>query len=113
MKCISALTLTLLVGLSAPCATVFADHPAHSPASAPKQKRTAAALSEGQVRKIDKENQTITIRHGELTNLNMPPMTMAFRVKAASMLNGLKAGDKIRFKADKVAGDLVVTQIVK
>jgi Cu/Ag efflux protein CusF len=43
----------------------------------------------------------------------MPPMTMAFPVKAASMLKGLNAGDKIRFKADKAAGELTVTQIAE
>ena len=36
----------------------------------------------------------VTLRHGELKNLNMPPMTMVFRVQDAAQLAPLKAGDK-------------------
>lgn len=103
MKKVSAFVFSVLVGLSAPFSAAFADHPVHA---------TGASLSEGLVRKVDRENGMITIRHGELKNLDMPPMTMAFRVKSASMLDQVKAGDRIRFKAKKVAGELVVTQIV-
>jgi Cu(I)/Ag(I) efflux system protein CusF len=113
MKYISTLALSVLVGLSAVSTAAFADHHAHSGAPAAKQTRGAAGLSEGLVKKVDKKNQTITIRHGELKSLDMPPMIMAFRVKTASMLNGVKAGDKVRFKADKVDGEPMITQIVK
>lgn len=69
------------------------------------------AMAEGEVRKIDKENQKITLKHGEITNLNMPGMTMVFKVKDPAALDTLKVGDKVRFAAEKADGSIVVTQI--
>ena len=70
-----------------------------------------AALTEGEVRKVDKDAGKITIRHSAITNLDMPPMTMVFRVQHASMLDSVKAGDKIRFAADKTSGVFIATRI--
>ena len=69
------------------------------------------AMTEGEVRKIDKENKKITLRHGEIKNLEMPGMTMVFQVKEPAMLDSLKSGDKVRFSAEKLDGALVVTRI--
>jgi Cu/Ag efflux protein CusF len=107
----TAFALLALISLSAPLATATAGHHAGSPASGSKAARRNAALSEGLVKKVDKGNQTVTLRHGELKDLNMPPMTMAYRVKAASMLGKVKAGDRVSFKATKVRGELILTQI--
>lgn len=79
------------------------------PAAAAAQSSTA--LTEGEVRKIDKEAGKITIRHGELKNLGMPPMTMVFRVKDRAMLEQVKPGDRIRFIAEKISGRFTVMQI--
>lgn len=73
--------------------------------------QAAASLSEGEVRKIDKEANKLTIRHGPLTNLDMPAMTMVFQVTDGAMLEQVKVGDKIRFQADKVRGAYTVTRI--
>ena len=73
--------------------------------------QSGAAMAEGEVRKIDKDAGKVTIRHGELKNLDMPPMTMVFRVKDPAMLEQLKAGDKISFIADKVGGQFTVMQL--
>ncbi len=51
-------------------------------------------MAEGEVRKIDKDAGKVTIRHGELKNLDMPPMTMVFRVKDPAMLEQLKAATR-------------------
>jgi Cu(I)/Ag(I) efflux system protein CusF len=54
----------------------------------------------------------ITLKHGEIRNLDMPPMTMVFTVRDKAMLKDIKAGDKVRFTADKnAAGDYIVTAI--
>lgn len=80
---------------------------------------TLAALAahaqayEGEVRKIEKSQSKLTLRHGELKALDMPPMTMVFRVKDAAMLEGLNVGDRVRFDADKVGGAYTVTAIRK
>lgn len=79
---------------------------AHHPGAA-----AASQMSEGEVRKVNKDAQKITLRHGELKNLGMPPMTMVFRVADPAMLDQVKSGDKVRFVADKVGGQYTVTQI--
>ena len=70
-----------------------------------------AALSEGEVRKVDKDAKKITIKHGPLANLDMPPMTMVFQVKDPAMLGQVKAGDKVKFRAEKLGGAYTVTRI--
>ena len=69
------------------------------------------ALTEGEIRKVDLDNKKITIKHGEIKNLDMPGMTMVFQVKDDSMLSRVKAGDKVRFTAEKMGGAIVVTDI--
>lgn len=71
----------------------------------------ATALTSGEVRKVDKEAKKITIRHAEIRNLEMPAMTMVFRVADPALLEHVKAGDKIRFAAEKPGGTFTVTQI--
>ena len=70
-----------------------------------------ASMTEGEVRKIDKEAKKITLKHGDIKNLDMPGMTMVFQVKDPAMLDKVKSGDKIRFKAEKAGGAIVVTDI--
>jgi Cu/Ag efflux protein CusF len=70
-----------------------------------------ATLTDGEVRKVDKEAGKLTLRHGPIANLEMPGMTMVFRVVDPRMLDGLKEGDKVRFSADRVNGSIAVTAI--
>lgn len=71
-----------------------------------------ASLTDAEVRKVDKSNAKITLKHGEIKNLDMPPMTMVFGVKDKAVLDTVKAGDKVRFAADKdAAGQYVVTTL--
>jgi Cu/Ag efflux protein CusF len=83
------------------------DHAAHHSAAAAK----ATEMSEGEVRKVDKAARKLTLKHGEIKNLDMPPMTMVFQVKDGAMLDALKVGDKIKFVAEQAATGLVVTDI--
>jgi len=70
-----------------------------------------AALSEGEIRKVDKDAKKITIKHGPLINLDMPAMTMVFQVKDPAMLGQVKTGDKVKFEAQKIGGAFTVTRI--
>ncbi|MGE0874849.1 MAG: copper-binding protein [Burkholderiales bacterium] len=73
---------------------------------------TAAAQStDGEIRKVDKDAKKITIKHGPIQNLDMPPMTMVFQVKDPAMLDKVKAGDKVKFDAEKLGGAYTVTKI--
>lgn len=67
--------------------------------------------SEGVVRRVDAANGKITLKHGRLDNLDMPPMTMVFRVSQAGQLDGLKAGDRVRFDAELRDGAFTVVRI--
>lgn len=68
----------------------------------------AADMSEAEVRKVDLSAGKITLKHGEIKNLDMPPMSMVFQVKDPALLGSVKVGDTIRFTADKINGAYTV-----
>ena len=72
---------------------------------------SAADLTDGEVRKVDKEARKITLKHGEIKNLDMPGMTMVFQVDNPALLDKVKAGDKVKFSAAKTGGAYVVTAL--
>ena len=84
---------------------------ATAPASAPPSPSPSAAMADGEVRKIDKDAGKLTLKHGEIRNLDMPPMTMVFSVKDKAMLDKLQPGDKVKFKAVSEGGKITVTEI--
>ena len=73
--------------------------------------QAALPAVEGEVRKIDIETKKITLKHGDIPNLELTGMTMVFRVKDPELLGKVKPGDKVRFTADKVDGALTVLSI--
>ena len=68
-------------------------------------------MTDGEVRKIDKAQSKITLKHGEIKNLDMPGMTMVFNVKDKAVLDSLQPGDKVKFKAVNEAGKFTVTDL--
>jgi Cu(I)/Ag(I) efflux system periplasmic protein CusF len=108
MKTLTHIILSGLLGLSA-----FVSAAAHAQVApmAPSSKPTPAEYTEAEVRKIDKENNKITLKHAEIKNLGMPPMAMVFEVTDGAALNKLKNGDKVRFKAIYDAGKYIVVDI--
>ena len=105
MKAIAVMLAAAVLGAAIPA---FAQH-SHDHASATSS--AGAAWTEGEVRKVDKEAGKLTLKHGPIVNLEMPGMTMVFRVKDTALLDKVKAGDKVKFKADKVDGNLTVMEI--
>lgn len=71
----------------------------------------AAPMTDGEVRKVDKDAGKVTLRHGPIANLDMPAMTMVFKATDPKMLENLKEGDKVRFSADRINGAIAVTRI--
>lgn len=69
------------------------------------------AVADGEVRKIDKENGKITIRHGEIKHMDMPPMTMVFTAKDKALLDKVQVGQKIQFTVVHEGGKMVVTDM--
>ncbi|HEX2543172.1 MAG TPA: copper-binding protein [Caldimonas sp.] len=70
-----------------------------------------AALTEADVRKVDAEGGKITLRHAPIPSLDMPAMTMVFRIRDPALLATVKAGDKVRFAAEKAQGAYWVTAL--
>ena len=102
------LLASLAVALVAPSyAQTSTDHNAHHPA----QVAQASPMTPGEVRKVDKEAGKITLKHEPIQSLDMPAMTMVFRVSDPKLLDTVKAGDKVMFSADKVGGQLTVTRM--
>ena len=107
-KTIAALAVLLAATLPAMAQPKADDHAAHhAPA--------AADMSEGEARKVDKGAGKITLKHGEIKSLDMPPMTMVFGVKDPALLDQVKPGDKVLFKAVNEAGKFTISnlQVVK
>ena len=76
-----------------------------------EQSAAAVEMTDGEVRKVDMDAKKITIRHGAIKNLDMPPMTMVFQAKDPAMLEKVQKGDKVKFKAAMDGSAMVVTEI--
>lgn len=96
-----------VIALLATLALLPAAHAQPAPAPAAQ----AETLAEGSVRRLDVANAKITLRHGPIANLDMPPMTMVFRVQPPELMGGLKVGDTVRFSAESINGAYTVTRI--
>jgi Cu(I)/Ag(I) efflux system periplasmic protein CusF len=79
---------------------------------------TTVALADGQLPKVDAEVRRVdagagkvTLRHGEIPNLNMPPMTMVFQVDNPGLLEGIAVGDKLLVTVDQIDGAYTVLSV--
>lgn len=97
----------MLVASAACSATVHAEDKPQKPVGVV----SVDNMADGEVKKVDRENKKMTIKHGELKNLDMPGMTMVFHIRNAILLETFKAGDKVKFFADKLDGVFVVTDM--
>ena len=79
----------------------------HSKMDMPKP----AAMTEGEVKKVDQEAGKVTIKHGDIKHLDMPRMTMVFTAKDKALLASVKAGDKVKFMVVNDGGKMVLTDI--
>ena len=71
----------------------------------------ASAMADGEIRKIDLNAQTITLKHGPIKSMEMPAMTMAYAVKNVALLDKIKVGDKVKFSAEMRETALIITAI--
>lgn len=111
---LSAIALALL-GTSAAYANDHTVHVGgHEHAHKAEAKVTAQAeLADGEIRKINKATGKVTLKHGEIKSVEMPPMTMVFGVADKAMLEGLKEGDKVKFDVKQEGSNYTVTEIKK
>ncbi|KVV48381.1 RND transporter MFP subunit [Burkholderia territorii] len=71
------------------------------------------ALTDAEVKKIDAATGTVTLKHGALENVGMPPMTMAFKTKDVGMVKQIHEGDKVRVRIENVDGALTIVKLEK
>ncbi|GCA50337.1 copper-binding protein (plasmid) [Sinorhizobium meliloti] len=71
----------------------------------------AQEFTKATVKKVDAKAKKVTLIHEELKSLEMPAMTMVFRVQDDAMLDKLKEGANVEFVAERVNGKLTVTQV--
>ncbi|CAK07923.1 hypothetical protein ELG83_10205 [Rhizobium leguminosarum] len=71
----------------------------------------AEEFTKGVVNKVDAKAKKVTIKHEDLKNLDMPAMTMVFRVENPALLERLKEGSNVEFVAERVNGKLTVTEV--
>jgi Cu(I)/Ag(I) efflux system periplasmic protein CusF len=102
--------LFMLGALAAGPVAAQAGHDHHG-AKAATGTAVSSELYAGEVRRISKDTGKVTLVHGPLKAFDMPPMTMAFAVKDAAMLDRVKAGDKVQFALERRGNDLIVTRI--
>lgn len=107
------LLITTLLFAANAHAQQAADHAGHHPAAAKTDVKAKApnTLADGEVRKVDRDAKKITLRHGPVPSLDMGAMTMVYQVKDAAMLDKVKAGDKVKFDAEKAGANYVITRI--
>jgi len=110
----SNLIAMLLVGAGLAFQASADDSHKHHGTSAAKPAATAsAALTDGEVRKVDLAAGKVTIKHGAMPKFDMPPMTMVYRAKDKAMLDNLNPGDKIKFDVDGAGGEITVLRLEK
>lgn len=101
--------LVFCLAAIAAIAPVYAQHN-HAP---PTSTKVVQEMAQGEVRKVDKAAKTVTLKHGPIASVDMPPMTMTFPVANAKAMDRLTPGDKVRFSAEKRGDAIVVTKIEK
>jgi len=109
-RAIVATTITAITILASTAGLAQSNHPMGA-AAASASAGQAKPWTEGEVRKVDSDQGTVTLRHGAITNLGMPGMTMVFKAADPKLLTGLAPGSKVRFTADRSNGSLFVTAI--
>lgn len=97
----------LALGVSAPLSSFAQASMDHSKMAMSQP----AAMTDGEVKKVDQEAGKVTIKHGEIKHLDMPGMTMVFTAKDKTLLASVKPGDKVKFMVVSEAGKMVVTDI--
>ena len=112
---VAALGLGLVLGQANAQANEHSSHSSHGAQAtvATSSEHSAAdnqELSEGEVTRWDARSQKVTLRHGELKNLEMPPMTMVFSLQDLGQASQIKVGQKVRFRAEQVNGAFIVTR---
>lgn len=116
MKKLIALTAAFCTGMTLAGAALAADDMAGMKMNGGAMDAAApdnAALTDALVKKVNSSTSMVTLQHGELKNIGMSAMTMAYKAKDASMLNRIKEGEKVKVRVEEVDGTLTIVKLLK
>lgn len=116
MKVLSTLGLATAVTLSSVLPALANHGISYEATQAPAASGQACSdrterMAQGVVRRVNEQAGKITIRHERLKHLDMPAMTMEFAVMEPAVLENFKAGDKVKFVAEKIAGVITLVEL--
>ncbi|MDA0238175.1 MAG: copper-binding protein [Proteobacteria bacterium] len=74
---------------------------------------SSCSMAHGVVLSLSKEVSKITLRHGEIPNIDMPPMTMVFTVEDSSLMQNLKEGDHVLFHVENIGGEYIIKDMIE
>ena len=116
MKKLLTLTAVLCTGLTLAGAAMAADDMAGMKMNGGAMNAGApnnTALTDAVVKKVDPSTGMVTLQHGELKNIGMSAMTMAYKAKDASMVKQAKEGEKVKVRVENVDGTLTIVKLLK
>lgn len=113
MKTVQSIMSSALLSLALVGGTAIAQGAHHNHGGKVETPAAAADMADGEVRKINKTSGKVTLKHGDIKSIDMPPMTMVFGVADKAMLDGIAEGDKVKFNVKKDGSNYVVTEIKK
>ena len=107
-------TIQRLLTISALTMGVVLPMTGHAQASANPGQASAPAsdsMTEGEVKKVDPDNGKVTLKHGDIKNLDMPGMTMVFTVQEPGHAWNDHGLHRVQFMVVQEGGKMVVTDI--
>ncbi|MFM0730478.1 copper-binding protein [Paraburkholderia sediminicola] len=116
MKKLITLTAAVCTGLTFAGAAIAADDMAGMKMNGSATDAGAqnnAALTDAVVKKVNPSTGMVTLQHGELKNIGMSAMTMAYKAKDASMVKEVKEGEKVKVRVENVDGTLTIVKLLK
>jgi Cu(I)/Ag(I) efflux system membrane protein CusA/SilA len=112
MKSCRFLVVPILAASAIAQAQMSADMKMPMPAKAPASAAPGSmVMTDGVVQGVDAGKGVITLKHGDITNMQMPAMTMAFGVADKKMLSNVKTGDKVKFHVEMLKNAPTLTHI--
>jgi len=70
-----------------------------------------AKLAEDEIRRVNTEAKKLTIKHGSISDLDKPAVTMVIPVMGPAILDQLKAGGTIKLASENLGGAITLTSI--
>jgi Cu(I)/Ag(I) efflux system periplasmic protein CusF len=108
---VKSIALALLIAAVLAGNSALAAEHGHDQDGATRPPSAQPEYTRGEVQRVNREGERVTVKHEAIRNLDMPAHTMVLRVKEPAMLDRMKPGDRIEFVAEKLNGAIVITDV--